>query len=134
MLYRSISGVMKTTAVIISAGGEDNFFQSVADVPEGLRRQLVESTEGENSGTIVIADRAGKERISRERPDKSKPVPTRLAPAPEPREVEAALAHLSLPEPSEPASPARLSWLAWAGFLLVLAGAGAFAAFLGMRW
>ena len=60
----NISGVLKTTAVMISAGGEESFYQSVQDVPEPLRRQLIESTASENSGTIVIADRAGKEQLT----------------------------------------------------------------------
>jgi hypothetical protein len=36
----------------------------VQDVPEPMRSRLIESTHSENSGTIVIADRAGKDQIT----------------------------------------------------------------------
>ena len=145
-LYRNVSGVMKTSAVMISAGGEESFYQSVQDVPEPLRRQLMESTASENSGTIVIADRAGKEQLTQVlgRRESSR----RTASEP----VHEALAHLALthhaaeedlPEvPTEPHSvdraaerwTKRLPWIAWAGFSAVLAMAAAFVAFFGMRW
>ena len=63
-LLRSVSGVMKTSAVMIAAGGESGFYRSVQEVPEPLRTQLIEVTNSANSGTIVIADRAGKEQIT----------------------------------------------------------------------
>ncbi|HZL56586.1 MAG TPA: hypothetical protein VFC21_05885 [Bryobacteraceae bacterium] len=62
-LMRNVSGVMKTSAVMIAAAGEQGFYRSVQDVPEPLRTQLLEITASSNSGTIVIADRAGKEQI-----------------------------------------------------------------------
>ncbi len=43
-LLRNVSGVMKTSAVMISAGGERGFYRSVQDVPEPLRKQLLETT------------------------------------------------------------------------------------------
>ena len=43
---------------------EKGFYRSVRDVPEGLRQQLLRVTAGENSGTIVIADQAGKEQLT----------------------------------------------------------------------
>jgi hypothetical protein len=55
---------MKISAVMIASGGEQGFYRSVQDVPEPLRTQLVEITNSSNSGTIVIADRAGKEQIT----------------------------------------------------------------------
>jgi hypothetical protein len=63
-LVHSVSGLMKISAVMIASGGEQGFYRSVQDVPEPLRTQLVEITNSSNSGTIVIADRAGKEQIT----------------------------------------------------------------------
>src|SRR6202034_4618564 len=63
-LLHNISGVMKTSAVMISARGERGFYRSVQDVPEPLRTQLIETTTSSNSGIIVIADRAGKEQLT----------------------------------------------------------------------
>jgi len=63
-LLRNISGMMKISAVMIAAGERRGFYRSVQDVPEHLRRQLMEITTSTNSGTIVIADRAGKEQIT----------------------------------------------------------------------
>ena len=40
------------------------FYRSVQEVPEPLRTQLIETTTSPNSGTIVIADRAGKEQLT----------------------------------------------------------------------
>jgi hypothetical protein len=60
----NISGVVKTSAVMIAAAGERGFYRSVQEVPEPLRTKLLASTKSVNSGTIVIADRAGKEQIT----------------------------------------------------------------------
>ena len=63
-LVHNVSGVMKTSAVMIASGEEHGFYHSVQDVPEPLRTQLIEITNSENAGTIVIADRAGKEQLT----------------------------------------------------------------------
>jgi hypothetical protein len=63
-LVRNISGVMKTSSVMIASGGEQSFYRSVQEVPEPLRSRLLESTHSANSGTIVIADRAGKDQLT----------------------------------------------------------------------
>ena len=62
-LVQNVSGVMKTSAVMIAAAGERGFYRSVQEVPEPLRTQLLEITASANSGTIVIADRAGRDKI-----------------------------------------------------------------------
>jgi len=62
---RSTSVVMKTSAVLIAAGGERQVYRSVAEVPASLRKQLQDSTSGANSATILIADRRGKEEIAK---------------------------------------------------------------------
>lgn len=153
-LYRNISGVMKTSAVMISAGGSESFYQSVRDVPEPLRRQLLASTASENAGTIVIADRAGREQLTQvlgagSEPRKSSP-PVALPPpaqaaalpaAPDIAEkIQDALGHLSLSEslaageaPRSPGSSPRPRWIAWAGVAFVLGGAAAFWLFFGLR-
>jgi hypothetical protein len=61
------SGVMKTSTILISsgAGHEAGIYRSVEEVPEPLRRMLVKSTSGLNSGTIFIADQRGKEEIAK---------------------------------------------------------------------
>ncbi len=59
------SGVLRTSTILIAAGNERSaLYRSVEDVPEPLRRRLAESTNGENSGTIYIADQRGRERIA----------------------------------------------------------------------
>ncbi len=61
-----LSGVMRTSTILIAAGhGEPAFYRSVDEVPEPLRRMLVSSTHGLNSGTIYIADRGGREHVTR---------------------------------------------------------------------
>ena len=92
---RSTSLVMKTSAVMIAAGGERQVYQSVNDVPAGLRKMLQDSTSGVNSATILIADRRGKEEIAK------------------------ALERVSEPAPAQPANPPLrilgLSWRNWIG-------------------
>ena len=62
-LLRRVAIVMKTSAVMISAGGRDDFYGSVSEVPAPLRLQLEEATNGRNSGTILIADKGARDRI-----------------------------------------------------------------------
>lgn len=64
-IIRMESGVVKTSAVFIASDGVSSVYPSLRDVPEPLRRRLVESTSGRNSGTILIADRRGKEEIEK---------------------------------------------------------------------
>jgi hypothetical protein len=103
---RNVSGVMKTSAVMIAARGERGFYRSVQDVPEPLRTQLLETTASPNAGIIVIADRAGKEQLTQ--------VMAR-------REAVRAAAPPPL-TPKKPAAPQpdRLAPLAWAAFVLIL--------------
>ena len=122
-LLRSVSGVMKTSAVMISARGEQGFYRSVQDVPEPLRTQLLETTTSSNSGVIVIADRAGKEQLTQvlaRREAGSDAVLKELPP--DQGEVPA------------PSIAARLPWLAWAGFILVLILSAIIFALFQMHW
>jgi hypothetical protein len=123
-LMRNVSGVMKTSAVLISAGGARGFYNSVKDVPEPLRAQLLETTSSENSGTIVIADRAGKEQLTQALARREA---VREAVPPPPPSAE------DLATPTAPQT-GRLEWLAWAGLLLVLAIAAIASAIFYLHW
>jgi len=107
-IVRKVSGIVKTSTVMIAAGGESSFYRSVQEVPESLRRRLIETTNSENSGMIVIADRAGKEQW------------TEVVAH---REAQAALREPAADEeaPVRVHGFAGYSWAAWAGMLLFLA-------------
>jgi hypothetical protein len=51
------AGVVKSSTILIAAGEQRGVFRSVEEVPEPLRAQLVQSTSGAKSRTIIIADR-----------------------------------------------------------------------------
>lgn len=122
-LLRNVSGVMKTLAVMIAARGEHGFYHSVQDVPEPLRTQLIETTTSPNSGIIVIADRAGKEQLT-------KVMARREARGEGTQEANAEDTGDAPVDSPALGSIARLPWLAWAGFVAVLAlSAIVFAAF-----
>jgi hypothetical protein len=121
-VLHNVAGMLKTSAVMISADGENGFYRSVQDVPEPLRQQLLRVTASENSGTIVIADRAGKEQMTQivERRDGARPAP-------------AASGEADSVAPNEPlrpkaSSPLGVSWIVWAGVGLVLGSAAVIAA------
>ena len=59
------SGLFQTSTVLISTGGADLVYRSVEEIPTGLRTRLLKSTSGGNSGTILIADRRGRQEISK---------------------------------------------------------------------
>jgi len=123
-LLRNVSGVMKTSAVMIAARGERGFYHSVQDVPEPLRTRLIETTTSPNSGIIVIADRAGKEQLTQ--------VMAR-------REAHGEGTQQAGTEDAPADSPvlrsmARLPWLAWAGFVAVLALAAILFAAFQIHW
>ncbi len=96
---RSSSVVMKTSAVLIAAGGERQVFSSVNDVPPSLRKLLQDTTSGANAATILIADRRGKEEIAKALERVSEPVPA---------------------EPEKP--PVRILGLSWRNWLGVAIG------------
>src|SRR5271170_7741918 len=62
---RAAKGVLKTSTILISAGETRSVYRSVDEVPDWLKRQLLRSTNGSNSATIVIADRQGRREIAK---------------------------------------------------------------------
>ena len=73
------SGAVKNSLVMIAAGGTRAVYRSVEEVPEPLRAQLLRSTRGLNSATILIADRRGRDEITRAIRGLPQPVQTRLS-------------------------------------------------------
>jgi hypothetical protein len=74
-------GVVKTSTILISSGERQTAYRSVDEVPESLKRQLIRSTNGLNSATIVIADRQGRKEIAkaiRNLPGKVGPAPAAI--------------------------------------------------------
>lgn len=129
-LLRNVSGVMKTSAVMIAAGGEQGFYHSVHDVPEPLRTQLLETTGSRQAGTIVIADRAGKEQLTQAMARRE----SRSAASPEASDAKQPDAQLpELPEVRQQPQRPRFQWVAWAGLALILATAAAVAALFYLR-
>lgn len=127
-LRHNVSGMLKTSAVMISARGGRGFYRSVQDVPEPLRRKLLEVTTSENSGTIVIADKAGKAQLTqvvarRETPPESPPVLT----LPQPSEVEAGETKTD-PLLAPRRALLGISWVVWVGIFLAFGSAGIVAA------
>lgn len=57
--------MFQTSTVLISTAGEDLVYRTVDEVPPRLRSQLLKSTNGANSATILIADRRGRNEIAR---------------------------------------------------------------------
>lgn len=62
---RKLSGVVRTSIVLVSSGGEDLVFRTVDEVPSRLRTKLLRSTNGSNSATILIADRRGRKQVAK---------------------------------------------------------------------
>jgi hypothetical protein len=125
-LLRNVSGMMRTSAVMIAAAGEKGFYRSVRDVPDGLRQQLLRVTAGENSGTIVIADKAGKEQLTQIVARRGGLAKTaKSLPGQVPSSGPAGRAGLSF---------LGLSWIVWAGICLIVGSAGVVAAVFTLRW
>src|SRR5260370_32483062 len=61
----AMKGVVKTSTILIASGERRRVYRSVEDVPDALKRELIRSTNGLNSATIVIADRQGQKEIAK---------------------------------------------------------------------
>jgi hypothetical protein len=59
------SGLFQTSTVLISVRGTETVYRSVDEVPAPLRTRLLKSTNGANSGTVLIADRRGRKEIAK---------------------------------------------------------------------
>jgi len=92
---------MRTSAVLVASGGSRHVYGSIREIPEPLRTQVIRSTSGRNSGTILIADRRGKEEIEK-----------------------AARAHRARPVQEEPRQWRR-AWPVAVALLIVICGAAA---------
>ena len=56
---------IKTSTIFISKGSKTRIYHSLSEVPAPLREELERSTNGFESATILIADRKGREEITR---------------------------------------------------------------------
>ena len=57
--------MFQSSTVLISTEGTDKVYRSVEDVPFPLRHRLLKSTNSPNSATILIADRRGRQEITK---------------------------------------------------------------------
>lgn len=80
---------LKTSTIFIAKSGRTRVFHSVGEIPQELRRELEDSTNGFNSATILIADRRGREEIRRALNGLPSSLRTRLAPSLESKAKEA---------------------------------------------
>lgn len=62
-LMENVAGILKTSTILISSDDAVSVYHSLDEVPEQLRTSLLQSTGGVNAGTILIADRKGKDQI-----------------------------------------------------------------------
>lgn len=53
----------KYSTILIASGRETRIYRSVHDVPQTLRRKLVEITSSRNAATLLIADENGRQEI-----------------------------------------------------------------------
>src|SRR3974390_538994 len=80
---------VKTSPIFISKGKGTRVYHSVQDVPQVLRKELEESTNGFNSATILIADRRGRQELLRALKGLPSGLRTRLASSMQPSPPEA---------------------------------------------
>lgn len=55
----------RTSTIFIARGEQTHVYRSVEEIPPVLRRKLQQTTRGINSGTILIADRRGRQELLR---------------------------------------------------------------------
>src|SRR5579862_6651689 len=70
---------VKTSTIFIAKGKRTRVYHSVQDVPQSLRKELEDSTNGFNSATILIADRRGRQELLRALQGMPSGLRTRLA-------------------------------------------------------
>lgn len=69
---------IRRTTIYISMGEKTQIFRSPDEIPNSLRRHLLNSTRGMNSATILIADRGGREEIRKVLNGEPSPLKSRL--------------------------------------------------------
>lgn len=101
----------RSSTIFIAMGQETRVYRSVEDVPPRLRRRLVESTQGLNSATILIADKRGRAELVRALQGHSTEVQCRLVDAMRSRQAD---------ETRKPQKKRFTfgSWRTWLEFLL----------------
>jgi hypothetical protein len=88
---------VKTSTIFIAKGGRTRVYRSVSEVPQGLRKELEESTNGFNSATILIAERRGRKEILRALQGLPSALRTRLAASMAPSQNETAVPKTTRP-------------------------------------
>jgi hypothetical protein len=81
---------VKTSTIFIAKGKRTRVYHSVQEVPQGLRKELEDSTNGFNSATILIADRRGRQELVRALKGLPSSLRTRLASSMQPSPAGAA--------------------------------------------
>lgn len=117
---------VKTSTIFIAKGGRTRVYRSVGEVPQRLRQELEESTNGFNSATILIADRRGREEILRALHGLPSALRTRLASSlnsgsrnpSEPRQISRPLARFLRRNWVELLLPGAVGLLLWAALNL----------------
>lgn len=116
---------VKTSTIFIAKGGRTRVYRSVSEIPQRLRRELEESTNGFNSATILIADRRGRKEILRALQGLPSALRTRLAASLAPNQDQT-----PAPKPARPlARFLRRNWLE-----LLLPGALGLALWAALNW
>jgi hypothetical protein len=59
------SGVVKTATIVAAVGESTAVYRSIKEMPPQLRRKLRRATNSGNSGTILIADKRGRQEVAR---------------------------------------------------------------------
>ena len=103
---------VKTSTIFIAKGGRTRVYRSVSEIPQRLRKELEESTNGFNSATILIADRRGRKEILRALQGLPSALRTRLAASLAPTQDSVA------PAPQAPRPLARFIRRNWPELLL----------------
>ena len=116
---------VKTSTIFIAKGGRTKVYRSVSEIPQRLRKELEESTNGFNSATILIADRRGRNEILRALQGLPSALRTRLAASLTPSQDEA-------PAPKVTRPLARFLRRNWPE--LLLPGAVGFLLWAALNW
>ena len=69
---------IRTSTILVGLKTKTEVYRSLKELPPRLRKKLIESTSGSNSGTILIADRGGRDEIVRSVQGRPSGVQTRV--------------------------------------------------------